>query len=291
MSFENRDYYRDTDEQGGMGFGRMANASVVWWLIGINVAVFVLDHFIGMAAGRKWLEAIGNYNIAQAIYGGQIWRFASYEFLHGGLGHIFFNMLGLYFFGPLIERWWGSRRFLAFYLICGVGGSILMSLMGFVGILDVGPNTILVGASGSLFGILVAAAVLYPDMRVQMLFPPIPISMRAMALIFLGIALFVSFGGGENAGGQAAHLGGALFGYLLVKRPRSLDWADRLSMGGVTKKSREARQVYRKQKTENFDIEVDQILDKVRDHGLQSLTKREKKILQQATDRQRKNVG
>ena len=290
MSFENRDYYRDTETYGGIG--RMANASVVWWLIGINVGVYVLGHIMKMASGVDWLHVIGNYNAEQAIKGGQIWRFVSYEFLHYGIGHIFFNMLGLYFFGPLIERWWGSRRFLAFYLLCGVGGSVLMTLLAAIGIVNTSWSSQLVGASGSLFGILVAAAILYPDMRVQMLFPPIPISMRAMALVYLGIAFFVVFGNaGENRGGQAAHLGGAAFGAILIYMPYLLNWADRISFGAMSEKGREARKVYKQQRTQNFEAEVDRILDKVRENGLHSLTKKEKKILQQATNEKRRNVG
>ena len=197
-------------------------------------------------------------------------------------------MIGLYFFGPMVERWWGSKRFLAFYLLCGASGALLMTVMSFVpGLLLLGPATPLVGASGSVFGVLVGAAVIAPRQTVMLLFPPIPMQMRTLVLFFLGIAVLFVIVGSSNGGGEAAHLGGALLGFLLMKSPRTLDWADHLSPTAIQAGARAGR--FEKQQAKHVDLnaEVDHILDKVKNKGLQSLTSREKKTLKQATENQK----
>lgn len=309
MSWKDRDYNREEASMfggssprygggGGVGGGfgsrfgsRLRGGSVVTWLLVINVVVFLIDSVLsGSARGDALsLTRWGNFNVAQAVYGLQIWRFVSYEFLHLNFFHILFNMIALYFFGPLLEQWWGSRRFLAFYILCGVGGAVLMLLLSFVpGLLGVTPQTPMVGASGSIFGILVGAAVLFPRMRVMLLLPPVPMSMRTLALIFLGIAVLSILVGARNAGGEAAHLGGALVGFILVKTPILLDWADRMSPSAIQNNVNKGR-FERKQKQQHArQQEIDRILDKVRQNGLGSLTKREKKTLQQATDEMKK---
>jgi len=298
MAWEERDYSREDYGGGGGGFGaRLRGASVVMWLLGINVVVFLLDSIMAggsRTGGPPWLTVAGNFNIAQGVFGVQVWRFVTYQFLHLDFIHLLVNMIGLYFFGPLMEQWWGSRRFVAFYVFCGAVGAFVMTLLSVIpDLLNVSPQTPLVGASGSIFGILIGCAVLYPNQRVMLLIPPIPMSMRTLALVFLGISA-LSLLAGANAGGQAAHLGGALLGFVLVKRPHWLDWADRghgKSLSGtVTElKVKAAKGKWQKQKRKQADEdrEVDRILDKVKDHGLQSLTRQERKILNRATERRR----
>ncbi|MEM8781437.1 MAG: rhomboid family intramembrane serine protease [Planctomycetota bacterium] len=290
MSFENREYYR----QPSSGFGGNWNTkSVTTWLIILNAAVFLWDGVFGGAARGSFLALApyGFFSVDRAVYGGQVWRFLSYQFLHGGLFHIAFNMLGLYFFGPLIERWWGSRRFLVFYLLCGVSGAVVASVLA----LTVGPTIMplqapLVGASGSLFGILAACAVLFPDRRVMLLIPPVPMTMRTLAIVFLTLAALSVIAGSQNAGGEAAHLGGAVLGFLLVRKPGLLGWADRLSavsvpdLKGAVQEKRRQRASMREQL---HDQEVDRILAKVKSEGLASLTDAEKRVLNADTQRKR----
>lgn len=292
MGWQDRPYYRERTPAFGMGGPGSTGLSVTWWLIIINAAIFMLDAVLlpsrraAMVAPSPYLS----FSISEAIHGLQLWRWVTYQFCHAGFLHLFFNMLGLYFFGPLLEQWWGSRRYLAFYLLCGVSGAVIFTLLHFVpGLIDTSPHTSLVGASGSLFGILAAAAVLYPHHRVMLLFPPIPMSMRTMALIFLGIAAVSILAGGRNAGGEAAHLGGAALGWFLVRRPNLLNFADGLGGGlGNLRLRRMQKAAERRRRGESeLQAEVDRILDKVRQSGLQSLSSREKKTLQRATERQR----
>jgi len=292
MSWRDRDYNQDgfSGSRGGFG-GRLGGGSVVTWLLGINCVVFLLDGVLSSGVRTSGASPTywGNFNVAQGLYGLQLWRWVTYQFLHHGFMHILFNMIGLYFFGPMLERWWGSRRFLAFYLLCGVSGAAVMTLLSFIpGLILVGPHTTLVGASGSLFGILAGAAVLFPHQRVMLLIPPIPMTMRTMALLFMGLAFLSVMAGTPNAGGQATHLGGALLGFVLVKNARWLDWADRFSPSAIQHGVNKGR-FERKRKRELADrAEVDRILDKVRDKGLASLTRKEKRVLNEATERQKR---
>lgn len=289
MGWEERDYHRD--ERGSL-FRRPGPVSVVTWLLVLNVGVFVLDAiFTGsMRASALSLSRWGHFNIHDALWGMQVWRWITYPFLHADLLHLLFNMIGLYFFGPLLEQTWGPRRFLAFYLGCGIGAAVVLTVLAFVpGLLPGGTRTSVVGASGSIYGILVACAVLFPRQRVQLLFPPIPMTLRTMALLFLGLAALSLIAGSRNAGGEAAHLGGAALGFLLVRTPALLNWADRLRLPrrepGLRFKRRLDRQA---QAAAREEAEVDRILAKVREHGLQSLTRAEQRTLRRATERQRR---
>lgn len=301
MGWENR-HYNQYGQQGGFGGGggslggRLSGASVVLWLLGINAIVFVLD---GVLTGSRRADALapsywGYFSVVKAVYGLQVWRWVTYQFLHADFFHIVFNMIGLYFFGPMMERYWGSRRFLLFYLACGLGGALLYVVLSFVpGVLSEAPgNGVLtgqhyvglVGASGCIFGILVACAAVYPNHQVMLMFPPIPMRMRTMAAVFVGIAMLALISGSHNAGGEAAHLGGAAIGWLLIRKPSWLDFADRFSAEKLQKSRRDKQN----RQTQREDAEIDRILDKVRDKGLASLSSREKKLLQKATDRQRR---
>lgn len=297
MSFENRDYYREGGSGGGgfrgggfaSGGGRFSG--VTKWLLIINVVIFMWDGIM-LGSRRGELLALlpwGYFSVDTGIYGLQFWRLFTYQFLHADFGHILFNMIGLFFFGPIVERTIGSRRFLAFYLLCGVSGAIVASLLGAIpGLILMPSNAVLIGASGSLFGILAACAVLFPHMRVMLLIPPVPMSMRTMALVFMGIAAVSVLVGARNDGGEAAHLGGALLGFILIRNLGVLNFADGVSMGLPRETIKRKLGEMQKEQMAKEQEEVDRILDKVRDKGLQSLTSREKKLLQKATDRQRR---
>ena len=279
MSWQDRDYYQG-EAHGLSGRERMWSASAVAWLIGINVVIFLL---VGMTGGaNSVLFDIGYFDLDRSIMGLQLWRIVSYQYLHDpdGLGHIVFNMLILYFFGKRIEHALGRRRFIVFYTLCGIGGALLYVLLALSKVLITAPDIPLVGASGCLFGILVAAAVLFPHHRVMLLFPPIPMTVRTMALLFLAIAAGTVIFAGHNAGGEAAHLGGAAAGFLFVHNARWLD------VGAGWKLSRSRGNWKKKQEEQQVTQEaIDRILEKVHDKGLASLSSWEKRQLRRATER------
>jgi len=135
-------------------------------------------------------------------------QLVTHMFMHADMGHLFFNMLALYFFGPMIERLWGAKKFLIYYLLCGLGAMILHLLIG-------GGAPVL-GASGAISGVVLAFAMLFPNARVMLLIPPIPMKAKHMVLLFLGIDLFLGLSSYNTGIAHFAHLGGALFGFLLI---------------------------------------------------------------------------
>ena len=267
--------------------GRLGKRSVVTWLLVINIAVFFWDSIFG-ASTRAHALAIDPYaffSYDKSIAGLQVWRFFTFQFVHGGFFHLLFNMIGLFFFGPMMERWWGSRRFVFFYLLCGISGVVVYLVLGLVpGLLPGGFEAELRGASGGIFGILAGCAVIAPRQTVMLLFPPIPMQMRTLVLIFLGIAVVKVLAGHMNAGGEAAHLGGALLGFGLVKFPPVLDWADRFSPSAIPNNVNQGRFERKRKQAAAQEDELDRILAKVKEQGLQSLSRKEKKVLQRATD-------
>lgn len=229
MGFYDRPYARGNYGHSTVGAVRMW--SITTWLIVINVAVYVLNSILRTSRFDPGvLDRWGYFSADTAIYHLQLWRFITFQFLHANVEHILFNMIALYFFGPMIESWLGSRRYVAFYLICGMGGAAMYLLLWAGGVLVTDAGVPLVGASAGIFGILIAGAKVAPDATVMLLFPPIPMKLKFFALILLGLAVWAVLFQGDNAGGQAAHLGGAAVGAVLAKYPRALDVFDRLSL-------------------------------------------------------------
>ena len=281
MGIYDRDYGRPHQEQYySMGTGFRSITPMVKWLLIINLSVFVID---GLLFKDLWPE-ISNIRFTlidqyfsvfpKSLFNSlQIWRVITYQFLHADLGHVFFNMFALYMFGQMVERAWGSRAFLKFYLICGAAGGILYTIFASVGILGVGT---MVGASGAIYGIFAAAAILYPRTKVyvMMMFP-----MRIGWMVVLMIIMsFMFIFEGKNVGGELAHLSGLGMGFLYVKyKPLLTRFRMERRKGAWEQKIEQER---------NFQSQVDQILTKVHRDGINSLSANEKKILQEATRRE-----
>jgi len=246
---------------------------VVKNLLILNVIVFFGSSFIGGDVNQY----LGLYYYASPYF--LPYQFFTYMFAHGGFGHIFFNMLGLFFLGPLLEQFWGSKKFVTFYLVTGIGAGIVYNgiqyfqmnpmeaaktnyeyspspdkfysyLTDFYTLRNQrvyqlyenysdNPNneslkresvTIvkeiykiklsvpMVGASGAIYGLLMAIALLFPNTQFMLLFPPIPIKAKYLALIFGGISLISGIQGnpGDNVA-HFAHLGGMIFAFILIK--------------------------------------------------------------------------
>jgi len=181
-----------------------------------------------------------------------------------------------------------------FYLLCGAAGAAFFTLLAQLGVLHppAGVASLddmpLIGASAGIYGILVGVALIAPNLRVMLYFPPIEMSMRQLAIAVLAIAAAtVILGLGDNAGGEAGHLGGAILGFLLMRQPRLLGWADarRASVEIIRPKPLGTRAEAKLRPRTEIDLhtqaEVDRILDKISQQGFQSLTDSERAILQQ----------
>lgn len=262
----------------------------------------------------KWLS----FSTATAIYtdspgmgfaGLEIWRFIGFQFCHADMNHLIFNMIGLFFFGPIVERFLGARRFLAFYLICGIAGAVLYLLLnaaGFAvmqmsggkpvvpGLLFNDPYTPLVGASAGIFGILIASARIMPNATVLLFFIiPMRLATLAYALVVIAVGTVILGGArtGWNAGGEAAHLGGAIAGWWLIARPERLqgffDFFGRAgeSVSGLGARRKAQAEFRATQRRIAEDAEVDRILDKIKVEGIGSLSDEERRILKDASRR------
>ncbi len=277
-------------------------------LLIINVAVF----FVQMLASNLKLggEPLGYLlnewfalNPLGEGYNFQVWQLITYQFMHGGFSHIFFNMFILWMFGMEVENIWGSKKFLYFYLICGISAGLAQL---FISPLFSIP-AITIGASGAIFGVMIAFAMLFPD-RYIFLYFLIPIKAKYLIGLLFVLEIFWIGDAGSNVA-HLAHLGGAVAGFIFILLDKNIDVPFKRMMNinsgyGSSKpfqnpfssfsdkfKKRsndieEANYYDINQKKDDEKIsqeEIDRILDKISESGYQNLSEREKRILFQAS--------
>jgi membrane associated rhomboid family serine protease len=190
-------------------FGGGAVTPAVKFLLIVNVAVFFLQALFGEQI--DYLFGLVPQLVWQNFY---FWQLFTYQFLHGGLLHILFNMLGLWMFGCDLERRWGSQFFLKYYFVTVIGGGILNTLLT--------PHQTVpsIGASAGVYGILLAYGLIYPErtVYVPILFIIfIPLKMKHLVVIYGAIELYSSIASSQSGVAHLAHLGGMLFGYLYLR--------------------------------------------------------------------------
>jgi membrane associated rhomboid family serine protease len=175
-------------------------------LIIINVVVFLAQNLFSNLYITEYLSL---WDVQSPNF--KPYQFFTYMFAHGGLGHIFFNMLAFASFAPILEHYWGDKKFLTFYLATGIGAGVIYALVNlFLG----GSGGIMMGASGALYGILMAFGLLFPNLELMLLFPPIPIKAKYMVFI-MGFITYALDRSGTVA--HIAHFGGALVGFIIIK--------------------------------------------------------------------------
>jgi rhomboid-like protein len=192
----------------------MPITNIVKHLLIINVVVF-----IGMRlVPEEWAMMMPFYSPPTGQF--QPFQIITYMFTHFDVSHILFNMLSLFFLGPTVEMGLGPKRFLALYLISGLVGLAahfaVWYLPFLMGNTAVAPMFSVLGASGAVYGVVIAFATLYPDRELMLIFPPIPIKAWLMATILIGIGLYSGLTGAGGNIAHFAHLGGALAGFLLA---------------------------------------------------------------------------
>jgi membrane associated rhomboid family serine protease len=261
----------------------------------------------------------------------RLWQLVTYLFLHANLSHIFFNMFALWMFGCVIENVWGPKKFLFYYIFCGVGAGLIQELaqlvsfylivssqtpdVGFGGLISLGyqyatelNGWTTIGASGAVYAILLAFGMTFPNERIFIFPLPVPIKAKWFVLGYVAIELFMALQSSGDNVAHTAHLGGMLFGFLLIrywtkhpdsrynrssgqeffdnlkrsfdrrKHPQPSDTDTRTERGS----SKEDDWNFNAQKKARQD-EIDAILDKIRKSGYDSLTKDEKKRLFEAS--------
>ncbi len=259
-------YYEQPRYRLGFGGERLTEA-VKYLLIANAIAFFFQQLFNAQMIG---LLALNPRAILTKFY---IWQIVTYMFLHGGFLHILLNMFILWMFGCEVERYVGFDRFLKYYFICGIGGGLLHMIIY--------PNSTTIGASGAIYGVLVAFALLFPD-RPIMLFP-LFITLKAKHWVMIFVAIEVLFGitGKQDGTAHFAHLGGMIAGFIYFKF-RLADIHD------FFKRKRDERRMisiaHKRKELEQLRSKIDFILDKINEVGYENLTDEERQVLKEASD-------
>jgi len=249
-------------------WGRRRWTKGVKRLIIINVVIWLL-----MLVGYNLLSPFGL--TPTLVKKGYIWQLFTYMFLHGDFFHILFNMFILWMFGRSIEEEWGTKEFVKYYFITGIGAGV------FTFILSINSSIPTIGASGAIFGILVAYAMLFPDSLIYVWFL-FPVKAKYLVMFFAILELIASVRYTPDGIGHFAHLGGMVVGYLYLKSDRRLFGF--LKFFKKIKYKKKLRTLHKKrEKTEELMKRVDQILDKINQVGYDNLSKEEKKILEKAS--------
>ncbi|TPW16014.1 MAG: rhomboid family protein [bacterium] len=208
-----------------------------------------------------------------------LWQPLTYQFLHGGLFHLLFNMLALFLFGGEIESRWGTTAFLRYFLVCGAGAGFTQWLV------DMNSTIPVIGASGSIFGVLLAFGMLFPDRPILLWFV-IPVPARYLVILFGFVELVGAASGPADGVARFAHLGGLLTGFLYLKS-ETLLWPLRQRLGVMQKSREQERRQGEVRKQKSRQVAVDAILEKIQREGMGALTDGEKRTLREAAERGR----
>jgi membrane associated rhomboid family serine protease len=249
-------------------------------LIVANTAVFLLSMTV---AG-----VMDSFVLVPALILQRPWSAVTYMFLHGGLGHLFFNMLSLFFFGSRVEQRLGERRFLILYFASGIAGALLSAVFS--------PWSAIVGASGAVFGVMLAFAWFWPHDQI-LIWGIIPIEARWMVAFMTALALFGGFTGAQGGIAHFAHLGGFVGGWICLKafgarhgmkqfRARS---APVVPKENVESAMARWQRIRRENLHEVNRTELDRILDKIGASGVASLTSGEREFLERFSAREQLN--
>jgi membrane associated rhomboid family serine protease len=291
-------------------------------LLIINVLMFVAT-FVFQRGGIDLNDVLGLHFFMASEF--HLYQLLTYMFMHGGLQHIFFNMFALWMFGCVVENVWGPKKFLFYYISCGIGAGLIQELVQYISyfvIDDLGSYDYVnlngvsvtvdyylnqlttVGASGAIYGILLAFGMLFPEERIFIFPLPVPIKAKWFVLAYVAIELFSALGTSGDGVAHFAHLGGMLFGFLMIRywqkhpgggsgygRSGGQQFFDRLRNnwekrshknagdGGAHSHTESDKDWQYNQHKQATQKEIDEILDKIRRSGYDSLTEEEKKKL------------
>ena len=269
-------------------------------LIMINCGVYLAQMVTSSIGPSGSLTQFFALNPGLVFFEGFVWQIFTYQFLHGSLFHILFNMLALWMFGSELEKIWGSTEFLRFYLVSGIGAGIFIVLLPLL--LGHSSATTL-GASGAIFGLLLAYAVYYPERYLMfMFFYPIKVKYFVIIIGLFSLLLTVQE---DNSSGisHVGHLGGLITRYLYIlnvssKRKQGYASSFNPSSSGLLEKwqNYKKRKLWEKRQKEveefeNMEEKVDALLEKISKYGMDSLTSNEKSFLKKASENLDGNSG
>ncbi len=269
--------------QPNYGFNRPNFQGSVKWLIITNILVYILSTF-----NRQTMLSIFGLIPNNVVFHLWLWQIITYMFLHDNFFHILMNMFTLWMFGNNLESSWGTKEFTKYYFICGLGAAVLTIITG------PKSGTISIGASGAVYGILLAYAMMYPDTRIYVYFL-FPVKAKYFVIILGVLTFFASLGSTNSGIAHFAHLGGLVTGFLYLKLPA---WNYGIKLKTLV---RDVVRIYkivfsntklvfnkikfstgktRKNKSVT-ESDINRILDKILSQGVNSLTSEEEKVMQE----------
>ena len=248
--------------------------SGVKFLLIVNVVVFILIELSGQES-----LLFRTFGLVPSLVWSKfkIWQLFTYLFIHGGIFHIFFNMFVLWMFGKDLESQWGKMEFLLFYFVCGIGAGLITVLFSVNSIVPI------VGASGAIYGLLLAYGFTYPNQMVY-LYGLVPIKVKYMVLGLGAIAFFASLSASQSNVSHITHLSGMIIGLIFIYF--NINWKV-IKLWYIRMRLKGLSQQPAKQDNEEAQMkkQVDEILDKLNDSGWDSLTEQEENYLTQASKR------
>jgi membrane associated rhomboid family serine protease len=245
------------------------------WLLIMNTGVYILQMII---PPEYYLYELGL--VPKKIHTEfWIWQFVTYMFLHGSFMHLFFNMFGLWMFGAEIERYWGTKEFLKYYFLTGIGAGIFSTIFSWNSIIPT------IGASGAIYGILVAFAMVFPEKYIFIYFI-LPVKAKYVVAGYMVLTFIGTISQTNDDVAHIAHLGGGLIGFLYLKSDWRLSqlWfkiKDYLREKKIKKRFRSLRT--RQDEIKQLRLRIDIILDKINQVGYDNLTDEEKRILMEGS--------
>lgn len=297
--------------------------TITKFLLAINILAFIICTFSGTDASGGYIlnNVFGLHFFLSSDF--HIYQLFTYMFMHGGWDHLFFNMFALWMFGCVVERVWGPKKFLFYYIACGVGAGLFQEAAQFAQfymitsdqIAQYGMTTIVkanaaelshwttVGASGAIYAILLAFGMTFPEERIFIFPIPIPIKAKWFVIFYAGVELFFAMASPGDGVAHIAHLGGMVFGFFMIRywkkhptdgygKSRGEEFFENMRSSWERRTNKRADSFSQRSQTRSGNAdwdynarkqqeqaEIDQILDKIRKNGYESLTSEEKRKL------------
>jgi membrane associated rhomboid family serine protease len=258
----------------------------VKWLMIVNGAVFLVQQIAGLFIpnGMEFIFGISYDGFLNKF---MLWQPFTYMFLHGGWMHIFFNLLGLWMFAGELEIVWGRTKFVRYYILSGIGAGLFIAFMNYIAFVNYGSSAVTIGASGAIYAVLLAYAVLWPNREVLLYFL-FPIKIKYLVLAFGLMEFFGTLSSTAGTGGNISHighLGGIISGFILIRLMRSSGSSGK-SRISFFERFKKKNRLNKKKKVIDERIEakriIDELLGKIAKNGMSSLTPDEKKKLEWA---------
>jgi membrane associated rhomboid family serine protease len=264
---------------------------VVKRLLLLNGVIFLSQQFFGLfyPGSMEQLFGLHHQGLVQEL---KLWQIATYMFLHGGWFHVLFNMLGIWMFAGELEQVWGSSFFIKFYLLCGTGAGLFIALMNYFVYLKYQINPVTLGASGAIYGILLAYGWIWPNRQVLLYFV-VPIKVKYLVIIFGLIEFFGTLSNAAGSGGNISHighLGGLISGLIIIIIRRKYIDVSGIRLQGMNDnavtRALKKRRLIKKKKDIETRIQakkiIDELLEKIARQGMSSLNQKERKDLEWA---------